>query len=95
MLVKTDAPCQREGSCQLMENNGRGVGVEGVSWEPSGWVNPVHCTLLYSDVEKLQWNKCLRRLHVWPDAWVTPIHCTHLMYYCTGVKEQLWAREDW
>ena len=26
MLVKTDVPCQREGSWQLMENNGRGVG---------------------------------------------------------------------
>ena len=49
MLVKTDVPCQREGSWQLMENNGRGVGrcfLGAVcSRLPRGWVTPVHCTL--------------------------------------------------
>ena len=45
MLVKTDVPCQREGSWQLMENNGKGSRRKGVSWESSGWVTPVHCTL--------------------------------------------------
>ena len=35
MLVKTDAPCQREGNWQLMENNGKGSRRKGVSWESS------------------------------------------------------------